>query len=151
MKRQTHAWFARNAGGNDNEVRACEGLGEATVGWEVALDDRGRVDVGEIGSDTWGVDYIKEGELCDGGVRLEEEREGLANATSSTEDDSFQGHCDGWRRCVVIAALGWALIDSSASESGSDAARSELTDTARRPPSPLIALDSPGLCRTPDS
>jgi hypothetical protein len=94
MNGQTHAWFARHAGGNDDDLRSLECAGEAFVGREVSLDDCGRVDVGDIGGDAWGVDDIKEGKLCDGMVRLEEEGEGLANATRSTEDDSFQGHCD---------------------------------------------------------
>ena len=42
--------------------------------------------MGKIGSDARGVDDIVEGELINIGGELQEKRERLANATSSTED-----------------------------------------------------------------
>jgi hypothetical protein len=91
-----HAGLARNASGDDNDVRILEGGLGAIVGWQVSGDFRLRRDVGEIGCDAGGVDNIVESQLVDEGACLEEKREGLTNATGGASNDSFD-HCDGLR------------------------------------------------------
>jgi hypothetical protein len=55
-----------------------------SLGLLVTLDLGGSVDVGDIGSDTWGASDIVEGETGDEWVGLEEERHGLTDTTYDT-------------------------------------------------------------------
>lgn len=47
-----HAWLARNAGRDENNLGALEGSGEVLSAAVVALDGALGVDVADIGSDT---------------------------------------------------------------------------------------------------
>ena len=75
------------AGGDHDDVGVLEGSLEAVVGGEVAGGDGGGGDVGEILSNTGGVDDIVQGELVDEGARLEEQRQGLADSAGGTENN----------------------------------------------------------------
>lgn len=66
-----------NASGDDNDVSASEGLLEAIVGREEALDLGDGGDVGKVGGHTGGVDDIVEGEVVDVRAGLEEEGQRL--------------------------------------------------------------------------
>lgn len=113
----SHAGLAWDASGDDDDVGASEGLLEAVIRGEVARDFRGGRNVRDIGRDTGGVDDIEQAELSqlkhasvwagweivdraqsrgegaylgDERVQLEEEGEGLANATCMSPGP---GHC----------------------------------------------------------
>ena len=111
---------------DDNHVSTSEGLLHSIVCWKEALDllylfsanallnvyvmecpygDGG--DVGQIGGDTWSVDDIVKSELLDERAGLEEEREGLANATGSTCDDCID-------RCVSVWLYATVMIHGAA-------------------------------------
>jgi hypothetical protein len=49
----------------------------------------GGVNVANVGSNTGGVDNVKESKVGDGGLVLEEKREGLADTASGTEDGNL--------------------------------------------------------------
>lgn len=84
-----HARLAGDTGGNDDNVGTLDGsLNSTLVGGE-ALDDRLGVDVGDISGDTRSASEIVEGQLGDVVVELQEQRKGLANATSGTEDSDL--------------------------------------------------------------
>ena len=72
--------------------------------------------MGDIGSNTRGTTNIVEGKLGDVGVELEEEREGLADASSCAEDGDLGLACGGGREA---AGLGEGA-ESCAGEHGSD-------------------------------
>ena len=101
-----------NASGDDNNVGAGQGVLQAVVLGQVTREflptmlenkaarltqesiadvtysDGG--DVREIGSNTRSVDNIVEGKLVNKRAGLQEERQGLANATRGTENSYFQ-------------------------------------------------------------
>ena len=66
-----------NAGGDDNNVSASEGLLEAIVGGKEALNLGDGGDVRKVGGHAGGVDDIVEGELVDERASLEEEGQRL--------------------------------------------------------------------------
>ena len=85
-----HAWLTWHTCWDDDEGSAGEGSGELVrsgvtgdLGWSVAMR--------EISCDPGNVADIVERKLCNGVVHLEEHREGLADATSSTQDSDFAG------------------------------------------------------------
>jgi len=84
-----HARLAGNTGGDDDDVGILEGSLGALVGGQEAAHFRVGRDVRQIGRDTGGVDDIVERELVNEGRELQEQREGLANATSSTSNDGL--------------------------------------------------------------
>jgi hypothetical protein len=71
-----------NAGGNDDNVSASEGLPHAIVGGEVALDLGDGGDVRKVGGHAGGVDDVVEGELVDERAGLEEEGQRLRGSVS---------------------------------------------------------------------
>ena len=71
-----------NAGGDDNNVGASEGLLEAIVGGKEALDLGDGGDVREVGGHAGSVDDIVEGELVDERASLEEEGQRLRGDVS---------------------------------------------------------------------
>lgn len=89
---KTYSRLAGNTCGNDDNVGACEGLGETIVGLEETLDLGRSVDVGEVGGDTGRVYDIKEGEMGNRRICFEQQRERLANAASSTENNGLESH-----------------------------------------------------------
>ena len=105
-----HAGLAGDTGGDEDNLGALEGIGEAGGGGLVALDGALGVDVGEISTDTGGAADIVESKLGDSGVELEEEGKGLANATGGTEDGDL-----GELLFITILAwlLGWYCASSS--------------------------------------
>ena len=66
-----------NASGDDNDVSASEGLLEAIVGREEALDLGDGGDVGKVGGHAGGVDDVVEGKLVDERASLEKEGQRL--------------------------------------------------------------------------
>lgn len=69
-----HARLARHTGGNDNDVRTLQRLFQATVGGQVALDNRGGVDVGDVRCDAGRIDDIVQCQLRDERRLLEKQR-----------------------------------------------------------------------------
>lgn len=61
-----HAWLTGDTSGDDDDVRALEGLVQTAVRRQVALNDGGSVDVGDVSGNTWCVDAVGRGR--DGGV-----------------------------------------------------------------------------------
>lgn len=87
-----HAGLTGNTGGDEDDLRVLEGIAEARGrGGVVASDGAVSVDVTEVSSDTRSTADIVERELGNAGVELQEEGEGLANATTSTEDGDLGG------------------------------------------------------------
>jgi len=72
-----HAGLARDAGGDDDDVGAGEGVLQAVVFGEETVDLGDGGDVGEISGDAGRVDDIVEGEVVDERAGLEEEGERL--------------------------------------------------------------------------
>lgn len=62
-RHETYAGLARNAGGDDNNIRALEHLLEAVVGREVSHDLGGRGDMRQVRSNTGRVHDIEQPEL----------------------------------------------------------------------------------------
>jgi hypothetical protein len=81
----SHAGLTGDTGRDEDDLGALEGVGEAGGARLVALDLGLGVDVGDVGGNTGSSADVVEGELSDAGVELEEEGEGLANATAGTE------------------------------------------------------------------
>lgn len=78
MGRHHDGWrLTGNASGDDNNVSASEGLLEAIVGREEALDLGDGGDVGKIGGHAGGVDDVVEGKLVDERASLEKEGQRL--------------------------------------------------------------------------
>lgn len=86
-----HAGLTGNTSRDEDDLRVLEGIAEARVRGVVASDGAVGVDVTEVSSDTRGTADVVEGELGNTGVELQEEGEGLANATTSTEDGDLGG------------------------------------------------------------
>lgn len=87
-----HAGLTGNTGRDEDDLRTLEGIAETSRGRRVvARDSAVGVDVAEVSSDTRGTADVIEGELGNTGVELQEQREGLANATGSTEDGDLGG------------------------------------------------------------
>lgn len=87
-----HAGLTGNTSRDEDNLRVLEGIVEARVrGGVVASDGAVGVDVTEVSSDTRGTADVVEGELGNTGVELQEEGEGLANSTTSTEDGDLGG------------------------------------------------------------
>ena len=84
-----HAGLAGHTSGNDDDIGAVEGLAEVLLG--VALDHGRGGDVAEVSGDTSGVANVVQGKGGNDGVALEKEGEGLADATSGTEDGNLGG------------------------------------------------------------
>jgi hypothetical protein len=82
-----HAGLAGNSCRNDNDVGVFEGSLRTVIGGEVASGLGRRRDVGKVGGNTGRVDNIVESQLVDEVGSLEEQREGLANATRGTSND----------------------------------------------------------------
>lgn len=77
-----------NAGRNDNDVGALQGLLQAlAVLWEVAVDGGNGRDVGQVGGYTEGVDDIVKGQVVDQRRGLEEKRQRLSDSTGCSCDD----------------------------------------------------------------
>ena len=80
-----HAGLAGDARGDDDEIAPLERGGELVI-TRVALDGAGGVGVGEVRGDARSVGDVVKRELRDEGIHLEQEGEGLADATGGTED-----------------------------------------------------------------
>ncbi len=80
-----HAGLAGDARGDDDEIAPLERGGELVI-TRVALDGAGGVGVGEVRGDAGSVGDVVKRELRDEGIHLEQEGEGLADATGGTED-----------------------------------------------------------------
>jgi hypothetical protein len=59
----THSRLPGHTSRNNNNICTLQGLCEAVIGRQIALNLGGRSDVREIGSDTGGVDNIEKTEL----------------------------------------------------------------------------------------
>lgn len=81
-----HTGLAGDTSGDEDDLSAGESLLETSRVGLVSLDAGLGVDVGDVSSNTGSATDIVEGEVSDAGVHLEEERERLADTTSSTEN-----------------------------------------------------------------
>lgn len=70
-------WLTGDAGGDDDDVGAGEGVLETVIFGEKAVDLGDGGDVGEVGGHAGGVDDIVEGEVVDVRAGLEKEGERL--------------------------------------------------------------------------
>lgn len=84
-----HARLAGNASRNQDDLTASQGLCQAVATGFVALNSAVCVDVSNVGGDTGGTLDIVKSKLSHTWVQLHEERERLANATSSTKDGNL--------------------------------------------------------------
>lgn len=75
----SHSGLAGHAGGDDDNLNVLQRMGKLFR--LVALDDRGRVDVRNIGSNAWRTTDIVQAERGHELVLLEQEREGLSDPT----------------------------------------------------------------------
>lgn len=81
-----HAGLAGNTGGDEDDISALDGAGQAGGGSLVAGDLRLGVDVRDVSGNTGAAADVVQGKLGNSGVELEQEGQRLANATGSTEN-----------------------------------------------------------------
>lgn len=80
-----HTGLSGDSGGDDDDIRAIEDLQEVVL-TVVSLDLAVSVNVGKIHSNTGGAHNIVEGEARNQGVHSHQQRHGLTNTSSSSED-----------------------------------------------------------------
>lgn len=84
-----HAGLSGHTGGDQHQLGALEGLGNAVVVGRVAGHGGVGGDVGDIGSNAGGASQIVQTEVGHVLVELEQQRQGLANASVGAEDDNL--------------------------------------------------------------